>query len=338
MSVLDRACTLFLVVAGLVLLPTASALAADIRIKIEYARISGDSVNLLISETHSKSTCPFFAHGCTLEDLGATLYQIKVPLSTEFIAKHKVLKQWQTVRSANNDDSFRPMEITQGYLIDIPKYDQVRLCKLQPEQGCKPIGSVFRDVKDPLKRYGLDQTGTVIYTNHQLYKIPNFETALKLMELPGYPQFIQQVKQQYKFTSTNRPRLSALGGPKKTTDIIAVPGYVDAEAPRLALLYNLKSGQTKAITGAFDRPGQTLAILDTYNTEDDILFLIKFFDFEGSTQILEEFAVYSGNHKSIQLLTNFRYSPLYNLVWDQSGQRIIKVSWRAGIKLESFTY
>ena len=338
MWISDRACTLFLLIANLMLLPTASSLAADTLIEIEYARINGDSVNLLISETHSKSTCPLFAHGCTFEDLGATLYQIQVPLSTEFIAKAKVVKQWQTVLSADNDNSFPAMEITQGYLIDIPKQDQVRLCKLQPEQGCEPIGSVFRDVKNPLKRYGLDQTGTVIYTNHQLYKIPNLETALKLMELPGYPEFIQQIKQQYKFTSTNRPRLSALGSPDKTTGIIAVPGYVDAAAPRLALLYDLKSGQTKAITGAFDRPGQTLAMLATYFTEDDTLFLIKLFDFEGSTQILEEFGVYSVNQQSLRLLTNFRYSPLYNLVWDQPGQRIIKVSWREGIKLESFSY
>ena len=343
MWLLGRVFTLFWIAASLVLLSTTSAWAADTRIKIEYARISGDSVNLLISETRSKSTCPLFAHGCTFEDLGARLYQTKAPLNAEFIKQRKVFKQWQTLRSADSDDSFWRMEITQDYLIDFPTHEEVQLCKLQPEQSCEPIGSVARDVKDYLKRYGLDQTGTVIYSDHQLYKIPHLEAPLKLMALPGYPQFLENIKQQYKFTNTNHPRLSAvsnsdLSSPDLATGIIAVPGYVDAANPQLALLFDLKSGQTRTITGAFDRPGQTLAILDTHITADDTLFFIKFFDFEGSTQILEEYGVYSVNQQSLRLLTNYKHSPLYKLVWDQAGQRIIKVSWQAGIKLESFAY
>lgn len=301
-----------------------SSIETNLKIVDIFHQAETSQVQILYTRTREKVSCPIGAHGCTYNTLEQDLYQVTLPLQEGSIGGAALAEKSHWIRSGTDQVDYTYYKSNPTLVVGNTQSRILTLCIIDPasQSGCASTTQRQND-EDDRSAIVLGDDGRTLLWHHTLYTLPNLG-AIPLLDKPGYREFIDNVRDMQASDSSNAAvRLSIFDG----RTLVATPAYASADKAPLGYRYSIPDGSVTRIDKHFDSNGAAIGVLSVQQGQDELNYLLNFFDYdEGTfTKTQDEYYLYRVGDNALVPIADTDYQEGRH-VWDVVDQVLYEIS------------
>ncbi|OZG71747.1 hypothetical protein BTA51_19090 [Hahella sp. CCB-MM4] len=344
MAVLADLRKLFVSALFVIALPTISSCSSiqyDTYYDIEFARLTSNGFDLLISQEEVKRECEVGAHGCSHKTLSTALYRLEVAKDESWIPLNQAKDRWKKIIDTDHPkaDGFLYTELYDDYLIDLRSANGISYCKVSTTPPCSDSTSIaYGPSIAPFREALINSSTGLLFLSGTIYSLSDMTPLTQLSERSDYTDFVTSAKER--FSKASYAALDIL--PTGEHQLIAAANFAD-ESRTVAIRFDAQTGQSQPIRLPNAFPEASIAVERIFSDDKDTVFGLNFFRFkEGSLdKLLDENYLYSEAENKLFKMDSVDFSALESLVWDSTERQIIHIDWNhqnEGIKIIRHSY